>query len=74
MALIFANSADPDEMLHYEAFYLGVHCLPKLLFTGIQNGNGQAVVGTSDTNTEKKYLSQRRPYDVPLYRIDEVNR
>ena len=23
-----ANSADPDEMLHNAAFYLGFHCLP----------------------------------------------
>ena len=25
---ILANSADPDEMLHYVAFHLGLHCLP----------------------------------------------
>ena len=24
-----ANSVDPDEMLHYVAFHLGLHCLPK---------------------------------------------
>ena len=24
-----ANSADLDEMLHYAAFHLGLHCLPK---------------------------------------------
>ena len=23
-----AKSADPDEMLHNAAFYLGIHCLP----------------------------------------------
>ena len=28
-----ANSADPDEMLHHAAFHLGLHCLPKYLFT-----------------------------------------
>ena len=28
-----ANSADPDEMQHYAAFHLGLHCLPKYLFT-----------------------------------------
>ena len=28
---ILANSADPDEMLHYVAFFLGLHCLPKEL-------------------------------------------
>ena len=26
---VLANSADPDEMLHYSTFYLGLHCLPK---------------------------------------------
>ena len=28
VVLILANSADPDEMQHYAAFYLGIHCLP----------------------------------------------
>ena len=28
VVLIVANSADPDEMQHYAAFHLGVHCLP----------------------------------------------
>ena len=26
---VLAKSADPDEMLHYAAFHLGLHCLPK---------------------------------------------
>ena len=30
-----ANSADPDEMLHYAAFHLGLHCLPKYQFWGV---------------------------------------
>ena len=25
--ILEANSADPDEMLHNAAFYLGLHCL-----------------------------------------------
>ena len=28
VVLILANSADPDEMQHYAAFHLGLHCLP----------------------------------------------
>ena len=28
VVLIFANSADPDEMQQYAAFPLGLHCLP----------------------------------------------
>ena len=31
---VLANSADSDEMLHYVAFHLGLHCLPKYLFRG----------------------------------------
>ena len=27
---IFANSAETDEMPHYAAFHLGLHCLPKV--------------------------------------------
>ena len=32
-----SNSANTDEMLHYAAFHLGLHCLPKYLFIYIQN-------------------------------------
>ena len=31
------NSADPDEMPHYVAFHLGLHCLPKYLFRHIRS-------------------------------------
>ena len=31
---VIANSEDPDEMLHYRAFHLGLHCLPKNAFGG----------------------------------------
>ena len=27
MVLILANRVDPDEMQHYAAFHLGLHCL-----------------------------------------------
>ena len=30
--LIISISVDPDEIQHYAAFYLGLHCLPKNLF------------------------------------------
>ena len=32
-----ANSAYLDEMPHYAAFHLDLHCLSKYLFAGIQN-------------------------------------
>ena len=38
-ALILANSAGPDEMQHHAAFHLGLHCLPKYPFRGIQRVN-----------------------------------
>ena len=31
---VLANNADPDEMLHYAAFHLGLHCLLKYPFWG----------------------------------------
>ena len=34
VVLILANSADPDEMQHYAAFHLVLHCLPKYMFRG----------------------------------------
>ena len=36
VVLILANSADSDEMQHYAAFCLGLHCLPKFSFRGFQ--------------------------------------
>ena len=31
---VLANSEDPDEMPHYAAFHLGLHCLPKYPLRG----------------------------------------
>ena len=36
---IFANSVEPDEMQHFAAFHLGLHCLQKYSFRGIQRVN-----------------------------------
>ena len=33
IVFILANSANSDEMPPYAAFHLGIHCLPKYLFT-----------------------------------------
>ena len=40
IVVILVNSADSDKLPPYAAFHLGIHCLPKYLFTGIQNENG----------------------------------
>ena len=41
----FTNSEDPDEMQHYAAFHLGLHCLQKFLFRGFPTqGNTQFLV------------------------------
>ena len=37
---VVANSADPDEMSHYAAFHLGLHCLPKYLFRSFRSTKG----------------------------------
>ena len=29
IVFILANSVDPDKILHYAAYHLGFHCLPK---------------------------------------------
>ena len=46
LSVIFENSADPDEMLPYVEFHLGHHCLPKYLFTSIQNEKVQVSFGS----------------------------
>ena len=40
IVFILAKSVDPYEILPYASFYLGFHCLPKYLFTSIQNEKG----------------------------------
>ena len=41
VVLIFiANTADPDEMQHYAAFHLRLHCLLKYPFRGFQYTKG----------------------------------
>ena len=39
LAIVFnlAKSVEPDKIWHYAAFHLGLHCLPKYLFSGIPN-------------------------------------
>ena len=32
----FTNSVDPDQMQHYAAFHLGLHCLQKYSFRGFR--------------------------------------
>ena len=38
--LFLASSVDPDEMLHYVAFHLGLHCLSKYLNKDLQLSKG----------------------------------
>ena len=37
----FTNSVDPDEMQHYAAFHLGLHCLQKYLFWCFPSTDGK---------------------------------
>ena len=38
IVFVLANSVNPDEMPHYAAFHLGLHCLPKYSFRSHQLG------------------------------------
>ena len=44
---ILANSVDPDEMQHYAAFHLGLHCLPKYPLRGFLNTKGKKQISAS---------------------------
>ena len=43
LGIIFTvtNSEDPDEMLHYAAFHLRLHCLAEYSFRGFQYTKGK---------------------------------
>ena len=36
VVLISANSVDPGDMKHYDAFHLGLYCFPKYMLRGFQ--------------------------------------
>ena len=36
LVFVLANIEDPDEMLHFAAFHLALHCLQKYPFRGFQ--------------------------------------
>ena len=40
----FTNSVVPDEMQHYAAFHLVLHCLQKYSFRRLQNSKGYTVI------------------------------
>ena len=54
---ILANSLDPNEMPHFGAFYLGLHCLPHYLFALL-------VSRLSSEKRKKKHLM-----DLIFYRL-----
>ena len=39
-SVYLSNRPGPDEMPPFVAFHLGLHCLPKYLFTDVQNEKG----------------------------------
>ena len=38
--LVSENNVEPDEIPHYVAFHMGLHCLPKYPFRGFQYTKG----------------------------------
>ena len=59
LPFFIANSADPDEMLHYVAFLQGLYCSPKYLFACIRNEKGyslQFVIGVFPDHTLLLFL------------------
>ena len=46
--MLLANSADPDQMPHYAASDLGLHCLPMYPLLGFLDNNGLINVCSSD--------------------------
>ena len=57
--LILANSADPDEMLHYAAFNLGRHCLQMYRFISIQKEKRYSPLVKSAYQKKNSYFSTK---------------
>ena len=43
VSILGKNSVDPDEMLHYSAFHLGLHRFPKYPFRGFKYAKGKMI-------------------------------
>ena len=63
IVFILANSAHSDEMPPYATFNLGLHCLPKYLFTGIQN---EICFPLSDWDLTSWLSTEGVSYSTPL--------
>ena len=52
IVIILANSVDPDEMPHFAAFHLGLHCLPKYPLRGFLYTKGQTWASSRDFGSQ----------------------
>ena len=57
--LYLADSVDPDEIPHSAVFHHGLHCLPRFLFTGIQNRNCYHGLKTSQLQIDIRVLDMK---------------
>ena len=62
---ILSNSADPDEMQSFVAINLGLHCLPKYLFTRMKR---------VDYLIWEKFFAVKLTHLVITYRAITINR
>ena len=69
---VLASSADPDEMPHYVAFHLGLHCLPKHPFRGFRHRKGYIYWRALKTPYLIPVLSYKRQLKVNLLFFDGV--
>ena len=63
---VVANIVDPDEMLHYAAFHLGLHCLLMYIFRSLQYAQGGAQCLSRASNTSLSLTAGRNHCVVSL--------
>ena len=51
IVLTSAKSVEPDEMPHYAAFHLGLHCLPKYRFRRFKHTKGHSIIHIKISNS-----------------------
>ena len=72
---VLTSSADPDEMLHYATFHLGLYCLPTYAFMSHKYTNGWKY--TSDRVSVILYLPKAyysRALDFIFFKISSLLR
>ena len=66
---VSANSLSPDEISHFEAFYPGLHCLPKYPFSSLGVSLLQTVKGLANVFQTQRFFRGHTRITKPILKL-----